>query len=128
MTLDAAPAAASDTPVHEPAGAAGLLRALVCEAFYEWEIDGDVIHWSGNLESLFGYQRGEVRNNSEWWREHVHPDDFEPVSALSRTMAARDATQAHDPSLRRKRYSQAKLWPFPRIAARDKADNSSKSS
>ena len=85
------PTLSSSTPLGAVGESPGLLREVVCEAFWEWEIDGDVVHWSGNVQSLFGYCRDEVRNNSDWWRERTHPDDIEHVMQASAQAIAGDA-------------------------------------
>jgi two-component system sensor histidine kinase UhpB len=70
----------------------GLLRGVVCEAFWEREVGSEVVHWSGNLDSLFGYRRAEVRGHSAWWYERVHPDDAKAAVQGSRDAVDSGAT------------------------------------
>src|SRR6185437_3647192 len=60
-----------------------LLSEGVFEAVWEREPDGEVTHWGGNFESIFGYPRREVVGRRKWWRERVHPDDLARVEHTS---------------------------------------------
>ena len=62
---------------------ARLLSEGVFEAVGERDLDTNVIHWSGNFESIFGHPRHEVVGHLDWWREHVHPDDVERVMQVA---------------------------------------------
>jgi len=54
-----------------------LLAGIVFEAVWERDVDSEAVRWGGNLESIFGYTRGEMRGDLNWWRERVHPDDLD---------------------------------------------------
>jgi len=49
------------------------------EIIWDWELDTDAVHYSGNMKKLFGHQSGLIENNLPFYFDHVHPDDREKV-------------------------------------------------
>ncbi len=56
-----------------------LLARVAFEAIWERDLGSDRLSWDANLESIFGYPRGEVVDHLNWWRDRVHPDDLQRV-------------------------------------------------
>jgi PAS domain S-box-containing protein len=54
-----------------------LLARVAFEATWERDLDSQAMSWDGSVESIFGYDRGEVVGHLSWWRERVHPEDLE---------------------------------------------------
>lgn len=42
---------------------------------FEWDIEGDVILWTPELEALYGLPPGSFAGNYEAWRNYIHSDD-----------------------------------------------------
>jgi len=65
---------------HLPLGGAArdrLLARVAFEATWERDLDSQAMSWDERVESIFGYDRGEVVGHLSWWRERVHPEDLE---------------------------------------------------
>src|SRR5260370_25578504 len=56
-----------------------LLARVAFEATWERDLDSAAMSWDDRVESIFGYDRGEVVGQLSWWRERVHPEDRERV-------------------------------------------------
>ena len=46
---------------------------------FEWNIQTNVIYWSDEIESLFGFPPGELEKNYEGWIKLIHPADVREV-------------------------------------------------
>lgn len=46
---------------------------------FEWNIQTNVIYWSGEVESLFGFSPGGLERNYEGWIKRIHPSDVKEV-------------------------------------------------
>jgi two-component system sensor histidine kinase UhpB len=86
-----------------------LLADLVCEAFWERDVDSESLRWSGNLATLFGYPRAEVLEEFDWWRERVHPDDLGAVQQGLED-AIRDRAAAYSCEYRFRRKNGSWAW------------------
>jgi two-component system, NarL family, sensor histidine kinase UhpB len=110
-------------PMPSPAsdGLERVLAGVVCEVFWERDVESDVVRWSGNLESIFGYQRSEVLNSFAWWRERVHPDDIDSVLREAR-LAMDGSTSGFSCEYRFRRKDDSWAWVAARsVIARDES-------
>jgi two-component system, cell cycle sensor histidine kinase and response regulator CckA len=58
-----------------------LIARATHDVVWEWQLEDDRLEWSDALYSTFGYHASEVRADSAWWFEHIHPEDRERVRA-----------------------------------------------
>ena len=49
------------------------------DVIWEWDILANDKVWSENLQILFGYNRQELKKDSQWWENHIHPHDSQRV-------------------------------------------------
>ncbi|MEO8764948.1 MAG: PAS domain-containing protein, partial [Ginsengibacter sp.] len=60
-----------------------LLKAT-SDTIWDWDVVGGRMKYTGNVTKMLGYQNVEILNVVDWWRESIHPDDFDTVfSTLS---------------------------------------------
>lgn len=53
-----------------------ILSQATSDIIWDWDIDIDKIRYSEGLRKVFGYNEEDLYVNSQWWDEHVHPDDL----------------------------------------------------
>jgi PAS domain S-box-containing protein len=59
------------------------------DAIWDWDLEGDVIHWNEALTDLFGYPAEEPHSRSiGWWKKRLHPDDTSLVVESLEKMVA----------------------------------------
>ncbi len=61
------------------------------DVLWDWNLTTNEIWRSESFYATFGYKPDEVENTLAWWRDHVHPDDWDRVAA-SVDAAARSST------------------------------------
>jgi PAS domain S-box-containing protein len=60
---------------------------------WEWDIKGDVVHWSPQTERMHGLAEGTFTGSREEFISYIHPDDRERVvSEIARTLGERRST------------------------------------
>jgi len=79
----------ADQALHDALERFELVSRASQDIVWEWDLERDEIRWAEGLASVLGYDRGEITTPASWWREHVHPDDLERVSA-SANLAVRE--------------------------------------
>jgi PAS domain S-box-containing protein len=84
---------AKRTPEHALLDAAEEIAHL---GSYEWIPETSQLHWTDNLFRIFGLEPGQIEPDSDFWLEHIHPDDREPVE---RSMERFEQTGEVTPSL-----------------------------
>ena len=52
---------------------------------WDWDIRTNALHWSEQIEPMFGFARGEFGATYEAFFERIHPDDRQMVTASVRT-------------------------------------------
>lgn len=52
-----------------------LATAASNYCLWEWDLSTGEISRSEEMVSQFGYELGEIRPDTDWWRERIHPDD-----------------------------------------------------
>ncbi len=81
--LDVTERRQAEQALHDALERFQLVSRASQDVVWEWDLAADQMWWSEGLASVFGYARGNVVIPSTWWREHVHPDDLERVSATA---------------------------------------------
>jgi len=51
------------------------------EVVYEWDLENDTTIWEGDVETIFGLKKEELKSSKFRWRDFIHPDDVEYVTA-----------------------------------------------
>ncbi len=51
------------------------------DAIWDWDIEHDYEIWNHGTETIFGYTEWEVDSSNNWWKEKLHPMDYERVNA-----------------------------------------------
>ena len=46
---------------------------------WDWDVTTNQVGWVGPVEALFGYRPEEIGPTPKWWKERVHPDDYDGV-------------------------------------------------
>ncbi|UYZ57352.1 PAS domain-containing protein [Hymenobacter latericus] len=49
------------------------------DAIWDWNLETNALTWNNAIERVFQYQPGEVQETSEWWYNHIHPEDAERI-------------------------------------------------
>lgn len=53
---------------------------------FEWRFDTSEIHWTPQLEAIYGLERGEFEGCFEHWLKFIHPDDVKRVKKSMKTV------------------------------------------
>lgn len=56
-----------------------LAAAAVDCLIYEWDLQTHRVERSQGLTQLLGYTQTEVEATAEWWRDRIHPEDFQSI-------------------------------------------------
>lgn len=56
-----------------------ILSRATNDAIWDWDIENNFEVWNHGLTSIFGYRETTITNPRNWWREKLHPEDFERV-------------------------------------------------
>ncbi|MEO7991291.1 MAG: PAS domain S-box protein, partial [Chryseolinea sp.] len=51
------------------------------DAIWDWDIEHDYEVWNHGTETIFGYSEREVDSSHNWWKEKLHPMDYERVNS-----------------------------------------------
>ncbi len=63
-----------------------LVAQATNEVIWDNDLTTNAQVWDGATEAMFGYPPQQMGTTSEWWEEHIHPDDRDRV--LANTEAA----------------------------------------
>ncbi|MDB5078491.1 MAG: domain S-box protein [Chloroflexi bacterium] len=50
------------------------------DAIWDWNLVTNKIWWSDGVQKLFGYLPEQIGDDSNWWHNHIHPEDHERVT------------------------------------------------
>lgn len=67
-----------------------LLAKVTQDSIYYWDMISGKVTRNHGPSSMFGYREDEIREESSWWMERIHPDD-----AGDMLMSFRKATTSH---------------------------------
>jgi PAS domain S-box-containing protein len=90
-----------------------LVARATNDGIWDWDIATDTCWHNEAYATVFGYSLDEIGKDTEWWRQHVHPDDREQVlSTLHDASQGQTDTWSARYRLRRKDDSYA--WVIDR--------------
>ncbi|MEA3487094.1 MAG: PAS domain S-box protein, partial [Thermodesulfobacteriota bacterium] len=49
------------------------------DLIYEWDVRDDTLEWFGDIDSVLGYESGELSRTVEGWVKLIHPEDQEKL-------------------------------------------------
>jgi two-component system, NarL family, sensor histidine kinase UhpB len=49
------------------------------EAIWDYNLIDKTVYYNDNLIKMFGYVYEEIKDNNDWWRNNIHPDEKERV-------------------------------------------------
>jgi PAS domain S-box-containing protein len=56
-----------------------LLSKATNDAIWDWNIEDDRETWNHGIQSIFGYTNREINSSEIWWKEKIHPNDYNRV-------------------------------------------------
>lgn len=56
-----------------------LVARATNDAIWDWDLITNTVEWNEGVETLFGYWATDVSSASNWWYEHIHPEDRERI-------------------------------------------------
>lgn len=95
-----------------------LTTAAAKLTFYEYDMDNDVLTWSGSMLDVLGYDPQEMRGNLGVWTELLHPEDADRATALFEEALSQKKRYIIEYRLRRKDGSYADVFEYGQIFAR----------
>ncbi len=51
------------------------------DAIWDWDLRTDHVTWNEALHAVYGHPPSETEETSQWWLDHIHPDDRARVYA-----------------------------------------------
>ncbi|AYB30937.1 PAS domain-containing protein [Chryseolinea soli] len=57
-----------------------ILSRATNDAIWDRDIERDSEVWNHGIETIFGYADRQISTAKEWWKEKIHPEDFERVN------------------------------------------------
>ena len=56
-----------------------IVARATSDTIRDWNLLTDTITWNNNISDIFGYKCSDVKTQSKWWYDKVHPLDVENV-------------------------------------------------
>ncbi len=50
------------------------------DALYDWDIKKKALFWGEGFKKLFGLPTGEIPMDFQYWRNHIHPEDYASIA------------------------------------------------
>lgn len=63
-----------------------IISRATSDTIWDWDIVHNNMTFNNGITAMFGYDRSEVNNVMEWWKQHIHPDDIEAVNTTLHEM------------------------------------------
>jgi diguanylate cyclase (GGDEF)-like protein/PAS domain S-box-containing protein len=80
------------------------------DAFWEYDVLSDTIHWGQAASALFGFGSIDLRVSGQWWEERIHPEDVKAaVKSIAEAMEDGSSGWAFEYRFRRADDSYASL-------------------
>ena len=95
-----------------------LTTAAAKLTFYDYEVDNDVLSWSGSMQDVLGYDPEAMRGGLSVWTELLHPDDVERATALLEEALSEQKRYVVEYRLRRKDGTYADVYEYGQVFAR----------
>jgi two-component system sensor histidine kinase UhpB len=59
-----------------------ILAKATSDTIWDWDIVNNHMAYNDVITKMFGYKNNQVKNVVEWWKDNIHPDDWQAVAAL----------------------------------------------
>jgi two-component system sensor histidine kinase UhpB len=59
-----------------------ILTKATSDTIWDWDIANNRMTYNDVISKMFGYRNSQVKNVVEWWKNNIHPGDWQSVSAL----------------------------------------------
>ncbi len=59
-----------------------ILSRATSDTIWDWDITDDTILYNDSITQMFGYQKAAIENGAAWWKNNLHPDDYENISIV----------------------------------------------
>lgn len=79
VTLDITARKNAEETMRESQERLQLASRATYDAIWDWDLTTNNVWWNEAVQTLTGHTADEVRNDSTWWYEHIHPEDRERV-------------------------------------------------
>jgi PAS domain S-box-containing protein len=95
-----------------------LTTAAAKLTFYEYDVDNDVLSWSGSMQDVLGYDPDAMRGGLSVWTELLHPDDAVRATALFEEALSEQKRYVIEYRLRRKDGTYADVYEYGQMFTR----------
>lgn len=95
-----------------------LTTAAAKLTFYEYDVDNDVLTWSGSMLDVLGYDPQEMRGGLDVWTALLHPEDVDRATALFEEALSQRKRYIIEYRLRRKDGSYADVFEYGQMFAK----------
>lgn len=52
-----------------------IVTMATSDTIWDWKLKEDNFSWNKGIETVFGYNAGQIKQSSTWWFERIHPED-----------------------------------------------------
>ncbi len=52
-----------------------IVSKATSDTIWDLDLENDTIEYNQNIYGMFGYDKNEVEESGDWWRDKLHPDD-----------------------------------------------------
>jgi len=95
-----------------------LTTAAAKLTFYEYDVDHDVLSWSGSMLDVLGYDPEKMKGGLSVWTELLHPEDADRATALFEEALSQRKRYVIEYRLRRKDGTYADVFEYGQMFAR----------
>jgi PAS domain S-box-containing protein len=95
-----------------------LTTAAAKLTFYEYDVDHDVLSWSGSMLDVLGYDPEKMKGGLSVWTELLHPEDADRATALFEEALSQRKRYVIEYRLRRKDGTFADVFEYGQMFAR----------
>jgi two-component system, NarL family, sensor histidine kinase UhpB len=71
-----------------------ILAKATSDTIWDWDIVNNTMLYNEGIKNMFGYEKSEVHNVVNWWKEKIYPDDYLLVAETIRDLFERKLTMA----------------------------------
>jgi PAS domain S-box-containing protein len=57
-----------------------IVSKATSDTIWDLNLETDINRYNSNIYDMFGYEKQEVKNPAQWWREKIHPEDRDIVT------------------------------------------------
>jgi PAS domain S-box-containing protein len=57
-----------------------FLAQATSDTIWDWDIESDKMLYNEAITPMLGYDKSEVNNINEWWKQNIHPDDIDDIT------------------------------------------------